>query len=113
VAAVLATAPNPLLARVAALRRPRAIRLVPPPRGGRSGFGWVIGRSRHCDLVLGEPTVSRLHAELREENTGWVIADLGSTNGTWVNGWRVQRAELSAGDEVVLGAQRLVFGDQS
>jgi pSer/pThr/pTyr-binding forkhead associated (FHA) protein len=110
---VLATAPNPFLARVAALRRPRAIRLAPPPRGGRSGLGWVIGRSRHCDLVLGEPTVSRLHAELREENTGWVIADLGSTNGTWVNGWRVQRAELSPGDEVVLGAQRLVFGDQS
>jgi pSer/pThr/pTyr-binding forkhead associated (FHA) protein len=61
-------------------------------------------------MVLGEPTVSRLHAELREEGEGWVIADLGSTNGTWVNGWRVQRAELRAGDEVSLGAQRLVFG---
>jgi pSer/pThr/pTyr-binding forkhead associated (FHA) protein len=91
-------------------RRRRPLPLAPPPRGGRSGFGWVIGRSRHCDLVLGEPTVSRLHAELREEGGGWVIADLGSTNGTWVNGWRVQRAELRAGDEVSLGAQRLVFG---
>jgi pSer/pThr/pTyr-binding forkhead associated (FHA) protein len=94
------------------LRRPRSLPLSPPPRGGRSGFGWVIGRSRHCDLVLGEPTVSRLHAELREEGAAWVIADLGSTNGTWVNGWRIQRAELSPGDEVALGLQRFVF-DQS
>jgi pSer/pThr/pTyr-binding forkhead associated (FHA) protein len=101
---MLATRLGPLL------RRSRTLPLAPPPRGGRSGFGWVIGRSRHCDLVLGEPTVSRLHAELREEDEGWVIADLGSTNGTWVNGWRVQRAELHAGDEVALGAQRLMFG---
>jgi FHA domain/Domain of unknown function (DUF1707) len=71
--------------------------------------GLVIGRNPDCDLVVGDPTVSRRHAELRREGGRWVLADLGSSNGTRVNGWRVRRATVGVGDELMLGDQRLVF----
>jgi pSer/pThr/pTyr-binding forkhead associated (FHA) protein len=70
----------------------------------------VIGRSIGCDMTLSDPTVSRWHAELIREGDGWVVRDMGSTNGTRVNGWRVRRAVLEPGDVVALGAQRVVFG---
>ena len=57
-------------------------------RGSRA----VVGRSRDCDLVLDDPNVSRHHAELRQEGGGWMVADLGSTNGIKVNGNRVESA---------------------
>jgi hypothetical protein len=71
--------------------------------------GLVIGRNPDCDLVVMDPTVSRRHAELRRENGRWILADLGSSNGTRVNGWRVRRATVGIGDELMLGGQRLVF----
>jgi pSer/pThr/pTyr-binding forkhead associated (FHA) protein len=42
-------------------------------------------------------------------NGGWVLSDLGSTNGTWVNGWRVDEAWIRSGDRVQLGAVELEF----
>jgi hypothetical protein len=64
----------------------------------------VLGRSRECDIRLADANVSRRHAEVRhEEGTYWVI-DLGSTNGTELNGRRVERAELSDGDRITLGS---------
>jgi FHA domain/DUF1707 SHOCT-like domain len=55
------------------------------PRGPRTVF--TIGRSPGCDLPLGDPTVSWVHAELRQVADAWVLVDLGSKNGTRVNGW--------------------------
>jgi hypothetical protein len=74
-----------------------------------SGDPFVIGRSRECDLVLDDPNVSRRHAELREEGGSWWLVDLDSTNGTELNGKRVQRAKLADGDRIGLGELELVF----
>jgi FHA domain-containing protein/uncharacterized protein DUF1707 len=84
--------------------------VVPEPPRDAAREGLVIGRNPDCDLVIGDPTVSRRHAELRREDGRWVLADLGSSNGTRVNGWRVRRATVGVGDELMLGDQRLVFG---
>jgi hypothetical protein len=74
-------------------------------RGSRA----VVGRSRDCDLVLDDPNVSRHHAELRQEGEGWVVADMGSTNGIKVNGSRVESAALQPGDRVTFGLIELSF----
>lgn len=97
------------------LKRLRAVRpepalLVPEPPHDAAADGLVIGRSPDCALTLSDPTVSRRHAELRRESGRWVVADLGSSNGTRVNGWRVRRATVVTGDELMLGGARLVLG---
>jgi pSer/pThr/pTyr-binding forkhead associated (FHA) protein len=69
--------------------------------------GAVVGRSRECDVVLGEETVSRFHAELRHDADAWMIRDLDSTNGTWLNGARVDEARVLGGDELWLGGLRV------
>jgi hypothetical protein len=74
-----------------------------------SGDPFVIGRSRECDLVLDDPNVSRRHAELRREDGGWAVHDLGSTNGIKLNGRRSRGGRLSPGDEITLGVSRLTF----
>jgi hypothetical protein len=74
-----------------------------------SGDPFVIGRSRECDMVLDDPNVSRRHTELRREDGGWAVHDLGSTNGIKVNGRRSPGARLQPGDEITLGLSRLTF----
>lgn len=69
----------------------------------------VLGRSRDCDIQLADANVSRRHAELRQEGASYWIVDLGSTNGTEVNGKRVKRAKLSDGDTIVLCSTRITF----
>jgi len=65
--------------------------------------GTTIGRAE-CDVDLNDPDVSRRHAVVRSVDTGVALEDLGSTNGTWVNGRRIEGiVELSAGDEVRFG----------
>jgi hypothetical protein len=67
----------------------------------------TIGRSRSCDCMVGEPSVSRRHAELRREGERWLLRDLGSRNGTRVNGLRVlEEAEVRPGDVVSFGGVR-------
>ena len=61
----------------------------------------TIGRSPQADLPLGHEPVSRLHATLRQGPDGWLLADLGSTNGTFVNGWRVRTRQLLRSGDVV------------
>jgi hypothetical protein len=76
------------------------------PRGlleGAAGGRLVLGRSPGCQLVFDDDTVSRRHAELRFDEGRWMLRDLGSSNGTWVNGRRVMEAEVAPGDEVQLG----------
>lgn len=70
----------------------------------------VIGRGRSADLVLSEPTISRAHAAIGFEDGEFFVQDLGSTNGTGVNGQREPRTSLSDGDEVQLGKLALRFG---
>ena len=70
----------------------------------------VIGRSRECDLRVADGNASRRHAEVVREGTTYVVVDLGSTNGTELNGRRITREELTDGDRITIGATDLVFG---
>ncbi|MCP4004883.1 MAG: FHA domain-containing protein [bacterium] len=63
----------------------------------------VIGRGRHADLLLNEATISRAHALLGRDGERVFVQDLGSTNGTLVNGTRAERQELEDGDELTMG----------
>jgi len=63
----------------------------------------VIGRGRGADLVIAEPTMSRAHAAIGFDGAHFFVQDLGSTNGTRVNGSREEKAVLKNGDEVQLG----------
>jgi pSer/pThr/pTyr-binding forkhead associated (FHA) protein len=83
--------------------------VVPEPPSEPDARALVIGRSVACDLTLADPTVSRWHAELIRDGERWIVRDMGSTNGTRVNGWRVRRAVLEPGDVLALGAQRVVL----
>jgi hypothetical protein len=69
----------------------------------------VIGRMEGCDVILPDAGVSRRHAEIRREGDEWVVIDLGSTNGTEINGKRVNRHRLTPGDRLVLGETTLEF----
>jgi hypothetical protein len=80
------------------------------PRGPRTVF--TIGRSPDCDLPLGDITVSWHHAELRRADQAWVLVDLGSKNGTRVNGWRADSGFMvRAGDWVSFGAAAFRLAD--
>jgi FHA domain/Domain of unknown function (DUF1707) len=82
-------------------------RLAPRSLPDLVGATLVIGRSSACQIVLGDDTVSRRHAELRFEDGRWLLRDLGSSNGTYVNGRWVTEAEVRAGDVIHLGGARL------
>jgi hypothetical protein len=99
----------------APLTRLRA-RLAPRPRGLGLPLATdllrarvMIGRSSACQLVLADETVSRRHAELRIEGGRWLLRDLSSSNGTWVNGRRVVEAEVRPGDTLHLGGCRITL----
>jgi hypothetical protein len=68
---------------------------------------FVIGRGRHCDLVIDSAKVSREHAVIRGEVDGWWIEDLGSSNGTWFAQARIERRRIVDGDEYFVCAERL------
>lgn len=63
-----------------------------------------IGRNRDNAIVLPDPHVSGVHAVLQRTETGWWIEDLGSTNGTWINGRRVNASILLPEDELRIGS---------
>jgi hypothetical protein len=67
----------------------------------------VVGRSSDLDMVLVEEMVSRKHARIAYENDAIIIEDLGSTNGTFVNGEKIKRAQLKEGDRVLIGTSIL------
>jgi FhaA, N-terminal domain/FHA domain len=72
--------------------------------------GATLGRSRKCDIVVDDPNVSREHAEVRPRGGSWVLRDLGSTNGSSINGRRTDGAEvLRPGDEIELGTSTMTF----
>jgi FHA domain/Domain of unknown function (DUF1707) len=68
----------------------------------------TVGRSAECDVVVGEETVSRRHAELlHSADDTWTVRDLDSLNGTWLNGSRVREARVCRGDVLRLGGLRM------
>src|SRR6476620_4722173 len=67
----------------------------------------VLGSASGVDLVIGDPTVSRLHAEREHRPDGLWVRDLGSTNGTRVNGVRVESANVPDGATLQLGSTTL------
>lgn len=73
----------------------------------RAGSPLVLGRALSSDLPVLDPTVSRRHAELTVEPNTVTLRDLGSSNGTFVNGDRVSTARLNAGDRIIFG--KIVF----
>jgi hypothetical protein len=84
-----------------------SLEIVEPGRSGRRcelGSGpTMIGRSSDCDVVLADAHASRRHARLEVRGGVLVLADLGSTNGTRVNGHRVREVVLGVGDRIEIG----------
>jgi pSer/pThr/pTyr-binding forkhead associated (FHA) protein len=73
----------------------------------------TVGKAAENDVALADdPTASHLHAVLERFAAGWCVTDLGSSNGTWVNGERIWASRrLRHGDEIRVGQTRLVFRD--
>ena len=69
----------------------------------------LVGKGPACTVLLTDPEVSRRHASLEAEGAALRIVDLGSTNGTFVNGQPVRRVTLADGTQVTLGRTTLVF----
>ena len=86
----------------------RAIQVDP----GRAAL--TVGRDPGNDVVIDLPLVSRWHARIERQGDAFLVRDLGSTNGAWVNGRRVRGAQpLTAGDELRIGPALLAFGGAS
>ena len=71
-------------------------------------MGWMAPEKQFT-LFLDDVTVSRRHAEIRLEGTHYLVSDVGSLNGTYLNGDRVDVHELAEGDQLQVGKYRLVF----
>ena len=69
----------------------------------------TAGRSPDSEIFLDDVTVSRRHAEVTRAAQGFLVRDLGSLNGTYVNRERIEELLLADGDEVQIGKYRLVF----
>ncbi len=89
-------------------------------RGPNAGSRFLLDRQvttagRHPDseIFLDDVTVSRRHAVFRRTSDGYLVADVGSLNGTYVNRDRIDEVLLSGGDEVQIGKYRLVYFDRS
>ena len=85
-------------------------------RGAGSGSRFTLdadvvraGRHPDSDIFLDDITVSRRHAEVRRTDRGYVVRDVGSLNGTYLNRERVDESLLSNGDELQIGAFKLVY----
>ena len=99
---------------VAALPRTSALLIV--ERGPSSGARFLLdaertlaGRSEAADIFLDDVTVSRRHVEFVRELDDFVVRDVGSLNGTYVNRERIESVLLRAGDEVQIGKFRMTF----
>src|SRR5688500_4423358 len=91
---------------------------VKSAEGGKERFPIVrdrvtIGRSRDSDIFLPDQWLSRHHAEIRRDGDGFVVVDLGSKNGTLLNGDQVSRQRLHNGDVITLGEHILTFSDEN
>lgn len=75
------------------------------------GDSILVGRDPEADVVIDNVSVSRHHAEIRRDRGGWIVEDLGSSNGTFLEGERLEAARpLEEGDEIGIGKFSIVFG---
>jgi len=99
--------------RVPSTGRPRLVLVQSPGTGRREVVVdkevLVVGRGSDADVRLTDSGVSRRHAEVRREGDEVFLVDLGSTNGTQVNGRGVERVRLKSGDRIALGRSVLVY----
>jgi hypothetical protein len=94
----------------ARVRPHNAILVVEGKRMVVGDRGATVGRSRQCEIVVEDPNVSRRHGELRPRGGSWVFTDLGSTNGSRVNGRPVEAPTVvKPGDEIELGTAVMRF----
>jgi hypothetical protein len=102
------TSLSAMTARIeAAWRAPRLPRFALPATGLAR---LLIGRAPGCQFVVTDLSVSRLHAELRRAESTWLLSDLGSMNGTLVNGHRiVGPTRVRPGDEITFGNARFIL----
>jgi hypothetical protein len=70
---------------------------------------FIIGRSRTCDLVIPSSKVSRQHSGICRENGEYYIEDLGSANGVWRDGVKIQKEKIKDGDEFMISEEVLKF----
>lgn len=71
----------------------------------------VVGRDDGADVLIDNPSVSRRHAEIRLGDNGWVVEDLGSSNGTFLRGQKIEGPQsIGLGDEIGFGKFTIVFG---
>jgi len=70
---------------------------------------YVIGRGRHCDLVINSGRVSREHAAIVRDGNDFFMQDLDSSNGTWFNKQRIKRRKIEDGDEFFICSDRVRF----
>ncbi len=73
------------------------------------GEGLTIGRGGHCSLVIRDSAASRQHLEIKDTGSGYACRDLGSRNGTLVNGSKITTCELEDGDQIHIGETVLIF----
>jgi len=95
---------------------PSGSALLVVKRGPNAGSRFLLdadvttaGRHPESDIFLDDVTVSRRHAEFVRESGGFLVRDVGSLNGTYLNRERIEAAGLAGGDEVQIGKYRLVF----
>jgi hypothetical protein len=82
------------------------------PNGDRYVLGSAVvsvGRLPECDITVNDSNVSRRHAEIHPQGDGFALVDLGSTNGSRVNGTRIRQRQLVEGDELSFGNTRMTF----
>jgi hypothetical protein len=70
---------------------------------------WSVGRSQENDIVISDPNVSRKHARISRADNGFVVEDLGSTNGTLLDGAPIDRERIEGGDELTFGQSTARF----
>jgi hypothetical protein len=70
---------------------------------------WSVGRSQENDIVINDPNVSRKHARISRADNGFVVEDLGSTNGTLLDGAPIDRERIEGGDELTFGQSTARF----
>lgn len=88
------------------LDQPLTFRLLP-------GSIKTLGRTQGADFIVDAALVSRVHCRFSLDETGLSVEDLGSTNGTWVNGRKIRTAPLMDGDKVKVGRVEFVVKDHA
>src|SRR5262249_31762730 len=86
---------------------------LPLPLPSQPDRRFTIGRAMACDFTLADLSVSRWHARLYREDDQWLLSDLGSTNGTRLNGWRVTTGvPVKPGDQVTFGSVSFIITER-